>query len=190
MEFVLLILFLIGIFIFSLFRTKIKGIEGETAVSIILYALDKSSYKIINNIVLKTGENTSQIDHVVISDFGVIVIETKNYKGWIFGYENSEYWTQAIYGYKSKFYNPIRQNSGHIRALRKCLADYYPSLEYKSVIVFTESADIKVTSVTDVINTHRLLPIIKNCKSNNLSETDKNDIFQKINAANVAKTYN
>jgi uncharacterized paraquat-inducible protein A len=188
MNLVLLIIFFALIFIFSLYKAKIKGIIGVKTVSAMLNLLDKSDYKIMNNILLKTGQTTSQIDHVVISSFGIFVIETKNYKGWIFGYENSEYWTQVIYKYKKKFYNPIRQNSGHIRALKSFLKEY-PDLEYKSIIVFSTKADIKVDTQIDVINVHSLTRTIKNCSAVNLSETDKDNIFQKINAANLIDSF-
>lgn len=72
---------------------RIFGGVGEKTTSSILLFLDKSKYKVINNVVLKSGDKTSQIDHIVISDYGIFVIETKNYKGWILGSENSEYWT-------------------------------------------------------------------------------------------------
>lgn len=91
-----LLLFLFLLFI-GLFKTRIKGKIGEKTIATVLSFLNKSQYKVINNIVLKTGGRTSQIDHLVISDFGIFVIETKNYKGWILGNEYSYYWTQVIY---------------------------------------------------------------------------------------------
>lgn len=185
--FLIIILFLL-IFIFGLFKAKIKGIIGEKTISSILLFLDKSKYKVINNVVLKTDDITSQIDHIVISDFGIFVIETKNYKGLIVGYENSEYWIQFIYKYKTKFYNPIRQNAGHIKALKSCLKEY-PNLEYKSIIVFSTKAEIKATTRIDVINSHRLIKTIKNYSHLNLSETDKEAIFQKINTSNLIGSY-
>lgn len=187
MELVLLIIFFALIFTFSFYKAKIKGLIGEKTVSAILDLLDRSDYKTINNVLLKTGEVTTQIDHVVISSFGVFVIETKNYKGWIFGYENSEYWTQIIYKYKKKFYNPIRQNSGHIRALKTCLKEH-PGLEYKSIIVFSTRAEVKVDTKIDVVNIYSLIKTIKNYSTVNLSEVDRDNIFQKINAANLIDT--
>ena len=105
MKLTLSIIFFLLILIWRLFRTRIKGVVGEKKVSAILYFLDRSKYKVINNIVLKTGEKTTQIDHIVISDYGIFVIETKNYKGWVFGDENSKYWTQIIYKRKERLYN-------------------------------------------------------------------------------------
>ena len=185
---VLFLLFLILIPILNIYKSKIKGLIGEKTVASILYLLDKSEYKIINNIVLKYGNYTTQIDHIVISDFGIFVIETKNYKGWILGYENSEYWTQVIFRRKEKFYNPIRQNLSHIRALKNCICEF-PNIEYKSIIAFSTNADIKVNTTTDVVYSHKLIPTIKKYSKINLTQKEKEEIFQKINEQNLYKTY-
>lgn len=188
MNLVIFITLIFALIFWRIFRVKIKGAIGEKATSSILYFLDKSNYKVINNIVLEAAGKTTQIDHIVISDFGVFVIETKNYKGWILGGENSEYWTQVIYKRKEKLYNPIRQNLGHIRALKSCLREY-PNLEYISIIVFPSKADIKVNTNIDVVYSHRLIKTIKKYTDVNLMETDKEAIFQRINASNLIRTY-
>lgn len=69
-------------------------------------------YVVFNNLLFEDNEHSTQIDHIVVSPYGVFVIETKGYKGWISGGENSEYWTQTIYKSKHQFYNPIKQNAG------------------------------------------------------------------------------
>jgi predicted RNA-binding Zn-ribbon protein involved in translation (DUF1610 family) len=188
MPLVLLILFITLIIVLKLFKSNIKGVIGEQTVSLYLRSLDKSKYKVIHNVVLESGEYTSQIDHIVISDYGIFVIETKNYKGWILGNEHSEYWTQVIYNRKEKLYNPIRQNSGHIKTLKKCLPEY-PTIEYKSIIVFSSRATIKVNTITDVVYTSRLVSTIKRYSGANLTATEKENIFQKINALNKVATY-
>ena len=84
-------------------------------------------YTIFNNLLFESNGRSTQIDHIVVSPYGVFVIETKGYKGWILGGENSEYWTQVIYKSKHQFYNPIKQNEGHVRFLRhlfKCPVDF------------------------------------------------------------------
>src|SRR5688572_22903440 len=111
------------------FRTYNSGIIGEKKTSYFLRFLDKSRYKVINGLVLEYDGKTTQIDHLVISDFGLFVIETKNYQGWILGNDNSEYWTQVIFKRKEKFYNPVKQNLGHIRALKKHLPEF-PHINY------------------------------------------------------------
>lgn len=66
------------------------GKFGETRVAIRLDLFPKG-YITINDVLLPTKRGTTQIDHLVISQYGIFVIETKNYKGWISGHENSEY---------------------------------------------------------------------------------------------------
>ena len=96
---------------------------GERIVSARLNTLLSDDYRILDDVILKTNRGTSQIDHIVVSKYGIFVIETKNYKGWIFGHENSEKWTQNLYGYKYALANPVRQNQAHIRAVRQTLSD-------------------------------------------------------------------
>ncbi|MBJ2126268.1 NERD domain-containing protein [Flavobacterium sp. IB48] len=188
MELILLIVIFLLILIYGFYKAQIKGIIGEKTVSSILDFLDKSEYKVIHNVVLQRGEVTTQIDHIVISSFGIFVIETKNYKGWIVGYEKSEYWTQVIYKYRSKFYNPIFQNAGHIRTLKTCLNEYR-NLEYISIVVFSINAKIKIDTSVDVVNMHRLLKTIKKYSNVNLSEEAKKSIFEKINASNLVDSF-
>lgn len=88
---------LILILIYKIFKARIKGRISEISTALILRNLNRSNYNVINNVVLEWGDKTSQIDHIVISSFGIFVIEIKNQKGWILGSEHSEYWTQMIY---------------------------------------------------------------------------------------------
>lgn len=94
-----------------------KGRNGEIKVSKILQRLPKDNYLILNDLLFKDENKTAQIDHVVISQYGIFVIETKTYTGWIYGNSNQTYWVQNKWGNKYEFYNPIFQNEGHIRFL-------------------------------------------------------------------------
>ena len=61
---------------------------------------NKKGYYLFNDLTLETPDETTQIDHVIISRFGIFVIETKNFTGWIFGSENQKQWTKTTYGNK------------------------------------------------------------------------------------------
>jgi len=171
-----------------LYIPKIKGIIGEKSISSILYLLDKSKYSVINNIVLERDTKTSQIDHVVISDFGIFVIETKNYKGWIVGNEKSEHWTQVLFKRKQRFYNPIKQNLGHINVLKTYLSKY-PSINYIPIVVFLSKSDIKVKTTYNIINSRQLIQTIKKYNEINLEQRENEDIYKIINEANLVDTY-
>jgi len=184
----LLLFFIIVTFTYGLYKAKIKGVVGEKTVASILSFLSSSQYEVINNVVLNIHGRTSQIDHIVVSDFGVFVIETKNYKGWIMGGENSEYWTQVLYKRKEKLYNPIRQNLGHIRALKNSLSEF-AHVKYISIIVFSSQAELKVNTTTEVTDTFKLLEVIRKHTEINLSENQKQKIIEKINSINSKDKY-
>lgn len=188
MIYFILIVSIIIIIFWKLYSPKIKGIIGEKSISSILYLLDKSKYSVINNIVLKRDTKTSQIDHVVISDFGIFVIETKNYKGWIVGNEKSEHWTQVLFKRKQRFYNPIKQNLGHINVLKTYLSKY-PSINYIPIVVFLSKSDIKVKTTHDIINSRQLIHTIKKYNEINIEKREKEDIYKIINEANLVDTY-
>lgn len=63
-----------------------KGKSGEKMVAERLEILDGDKY-IINNIMINDNGKSRQIDHIAITEYGVFVIETKNYNGDIYGKE-------------------------------------------------------------------------------------------------------
>ena len=88
-----------------------KGITGEFLVNTAARLfLPKDEYHLIKDVTLPNEDGTTQIDHIIVSRYGVFVIETKNMKGWIFGSANQKTWTQKIYKHTHKFQNPLHQN--------------------------------------------------------------------------------
>src|SRR3989304_4617983 len=88
-----------------------KGLFGELLVRLSAkFLLDEAEYRPIHNVTLPTPDGTTQIDHIFVSRYGVFVVETKNFTGWIFGDEKQATWTQKIYRNTYKFQNPLRQN--------------------------------------------------------------------------------
>ncbi len=88
-----LLVFVLSI-VYSIFKPQIKGYLGEKSVQFMLSGLEEDEYILMNDLyVPKDDGSTTQLDHVLISLYGIFVIETKNHKGWIFGSENSQYWT-------------------------------------------------------------------------------------------------
>lgn len=109
-------------------------------------------YHLLKNITLPTEDGGStQIDHVLVSRYGIFVIETKNYSGWIFGNGRSRKWTQSIYGTKNSFQNPLHQNVKHVNELQK-LFDFLPEGVFKSVVVFTDKSHFKTKLPENVMH--------------------------------------
>lgn len=80
---------------------------------------------------------------MMINEKGIFVIECKNYAGNIYGKEDYKMWTQYLGGSKKSFYNPIKQNIGHINALKELLPDEDKE-QISSFIAFSERATLKV----------------------------------------------
>ena len=122
--FITIPLFLLSILILVLRSPKVKGAIGEKFVADFLKKnIGKDGY-LINNLIISDDHNhTSQIDHVVISSKGLLVIETKNYSGRIYGNSSQDEWTQVLNFGRTKhhFYSPIKQNYTHIARLKNVL---------------------------------------------------------------------
>lgn len=174
------------VILLRLFRPIIKGYLGELTIRFLLRFLNKKEYKTINNIRLFNNGIMAQIDHLVVSRYGIFVIETKNYRGWIFGSENAYQWTQVIFQRKYKFYNPIRQNLGHIKALQANL-NQYPHLDYFPIVVFTRGSKLKVNSSFPVIKYYNLLRTIRNSTDINITEDERDNIFETLLRINGLK---
>lgn len=183
MEIILLIFFIALSITFKAFQPKIKGYLGEKSVAVVLSFLPSDEYKVINNILIKSNDRTIQVDHLVVSIYGIFVIETKNYKGWITGSDNSEYWTKNMFGNKYKFYNPIKQNKAHILALSRQLA--LPLNKFIPIVVFSNKADLKVNTVHNVIYTAQLNRIIKEYLDIKFSENEIKKLYDKIFLLNI-----
>ncbi len=117
-------------------------------------------FHLLNHITLKLKDGTTQVDHILVSRFGVFVIETKDYKGWIFANAKHATWTQVLYRVKFKFQNPIFQNMRHVRAVEELL-EFLPPEAIKSAVVFTGSAEFKTDMPSGVYTLSGLIDHLK-----------------------------
>lgn len=99
-------------------------------------------YHLMNHITLPLGTGTTQIDHILLSRFGIFVVETKDYKGWIFGDAAGLQWTQVVYRRKFQFQNPILQNRRHVQAV-SALLDFLPAGAIRSIVAFVGDGEFK-----------------------------------------------
>ncbi len=164
--------FLIFAFIVAFFKSPwMKGKVGEAIINTSnKLLLDKDIYTPIKDITLQlTDGSTTQIDHILVSKYGLFVIETKNMKGWIFGGENQKQWTQQIFKEKNRFQNPLHQNYRHTKALEEILdldSSHFTSLiafvgdcEFKTPMPENVFCGLSYTKYIQSFNTERLSPL-------------------------------
>lgn len=132
-------------------KSLVKGFLGELAVTTAKKLfLDAETYFDINNVTIPTSNGTTQIDHVIVSRYGIFVVETKNMDGWIFGSENQAEWTQSLPGgRKFKFQNPLRQNFRHTKALSEFLGVDHDKLF--SIVFFIGECHLKTAMPESVM---------------------------------------
>ncbi len=137
-----------------------KGYLGERRVHRTCQrGLPRQTYRIFFDVTLPTPDGTTQIDHLIVSPFGIFVIETKTMKGWIFGGLRQKTWTQKIYRHTSKFQNPLHQNYKHIKTLEAALE--IPLDQLISIVVFAGSAKLKTRMPENVVRLDGLLRLIR-----------------------------
>jgi len=155
-------LFLAPVLVLVLRSSWFKGELGEFKVNFgIRFLLDRGDYHLIKNITLPVGEGTTQIDQLIVSPYGIFVIETKNMNGWIFGSPNQAQWTLQLYRYKKKFQNPLRQNYKHVAAVQELLS--LGSHQVYNVVVFVGGSTLKAPMPAEVV--HGVFALAKFIKS-------------------------
>lgn len=137
------------------------GKIGEARVNLVLERLSEE-YNIFNDIYININGKTVQIDHLIISPYGIFVIETKNYSGWIYGRDEVDYWIENKFGKKYKFYNPLKQNHSHIRVLKNILE--ISQEKFISIVVFSGEAELKSKIKGNVIYLDELEDFISSYK--------------------------
>jgi len=165
-----------------------KGTTGEFVVNLSANLfLDKQKYHLIKNVTLPTDDGTTQIDHIIVSKYGLFVVETKNMKGWIFGNPNQKIWTQKIFKHSSKFQNPLHQNYKHVKTLESFLG----LQDYKifSVVVFIGDNTFKTEMPENVTYGKGYIRYIKTKTQVVLNEAEVTEITNKIKYGRLAQSF-
>ena len=179
-------IFLLGAFLKS---PMFKGWVGERRVrNLIRRRLDPSVYREFHNVTIRTerGE-TTQIDHIYVSPFGVLVIETKNMGHWIWGDRTRRTWTQQIYRKKIAFQNPLHQNHGHVKALEALLD--IPERVFKPIVVFVGDSTFKTEMPDEVCTYEDLIGYIRSIDTRILSEVEIDGICNSIQALRLEPSW-
>jgi len=144
-------------------------------------------YHLLNHITLPLQDGTTQVDHILVSRFGVFVIETKDYKGWIFAGANDRNWTQVLYRAKFRFQNPIRQNYRHVCAVRELLEFLDPHVVH-SVVVFAGEAVFKTDVPDGVFTLPKFLAYVESHRTEVMSVNRAQFCVGRLEATRLAIT--
>jgi hypothetical protein len=129
----------------------LRGWFGEKKATFYLwFSLNAKTYRRFHNVILPAKNGTTQIDHLLVSPYGLFIVETKNIKGWIFGSESQPKWTQVLYGKKYSFQNPIRQTFRQKKVLSEFLGIDESTVH--TVVYFVGDCKFKTPLPANVLN--------------------------------------
>ncbi len=146
-----------------------KGLEGEAVVRMYL---KRYRYKFYNLVLPK-----AQIDHLLVNEKGIFVIETKNYQGIIFSAKTDGDWTQVTKT-KTTFLNPLTQNEHHIKILKSYFNEYEHL--FKSLVIFTKANVTLKVSFDNVIKVSDIEKYFSSLETI-LNSSEIIEIFNKLN---------
>ncbi len=158
---VLLALSLVALFWTKRRPAEAAGLLGEFQTRFFhLRRLDGTVYKIFNDVYLPhpEGVGTTQVDHIVVSQHGLVVIETKNLSGWLFGSRKGSHWTITYRSRpKTRIWNPLRQNRVHADAVVEAL-DVPPEVVDAVVFLVGDGTPRSLAAMgPDVLHRHGLV---------------------------------
>ena len=168
--------------------SALRGWLGEKMTTLgMWFYLDRKIYRRFHDVIVPSSNGTTQIDHLLVSPFGLFVIETKNINGWIFGSEEQPKWTQSLYGKKYSFQNPLRQNYRHT----KCLADYLDldSALLHSIVFFVGECTFKTPMPSNVLCSG-LSIYVRSYKQTVLPDSDLHRIMETVQALKDDRSLN
>lgn len=133
-----------------LFTFLTTGNLGEYETSLKLNEYDPSAKLLFDLYIPKGNGTTAQIDCIMINNYGIYIIESKNISGIIYGSENDKNWT-IIYnnGQKNRrYYNPILQNKIHTNAVIKLFPNINVNL-YEQYVVLSQRCILGKIDITN-----------------------------------------
>jgi DNA-binding FrmR family transcriptional regulator len=196
----LLVSIIIGIVAYliygSMYRNKLKGKIGEYITQKVIESYcNKRGYSYLYDVMIKNEMiETSQIDHLIITRKGIAVIETKFHDGTIYGSEFDENWTYITRDnenrkHKNYYHNPIRQNYGHIEALKKIVDK---DVQYYNIVLFIDSVNLKKSEVANkftkygyTYDLNKMLESFDSLSEKKISSEEAYEIYNKIKEANI-----
>lgn len=174
-----IVVLLLGVFLFRGNRRLIQRWAGECAVNVSArFFLNKKDYHLLRNVVLPTEDETTQIDHLLVSRFGVFVVEMKNMTGLLYGPHDQDEWTEEVDGYSKLIPNPLHQHFRHAKALEEIFG-LKPHTIYP-VLVLVGDSEFRTEMPENVTSPRGYLPYIKSKQEPLYGNFEVEKIIEKI----------
>lgn len=167
-----------------------RGWWGEYRVNLMLRLCLSNEYQVITNAIYRTHEKgqTTQIDHIVVSRYGMFVLETKSLKGRLMvDLDREDGWLQIVGRRKYKLQNPLYQNYSHIKAVQRVTGVHGNKIH--SYVVLAGSGRFEGSMPDRVYSVWGIVRQIQRCRTPVLSRGALVDIMAKLKSRRVRGGY-
>ena len=136
------------------------GMQGEEVITSTLTSLP-DDYMVFNNVALNYNGQLTEIDCIVLSCFGIWVVEVKSYKGVIHGLAANDMWSRIKTSksgkeYDSEIKNPLKQVERQVQILSNVLYRKGIRITAKGYVVFPVAENVNVDSDKVFLNSSQL----------------------------------
>lgn len=107
-------------------------------------ALRDKGFKVVRNLYIWIDGKETEIDIVAISEYGIYVIEVKNYNAKVEGRIKDKYWL-CSYSYSETeefLFNPYMQNKKHVEAIKSLLDNI--RAPFYNIVLFGEKTNLVI----------------------------------------------
>ncbi len=146
-----------ALFLTLIFRSTATHIGGFVTARVgqwrIRRALAKRSPDVMHDFIVPGAYGgLAKVDHAILTAGGILCIQSKHYNGVVFGAEDEAQWTNVDGVSRRRFLNPLIQNEGRARALRKVV----PDVPVANLVIFTGSVEFTSPPPKNVIHVDQL----------------------------------
>lgn len=165
--------------LFFMASPRFRGDIAETRTRRILATgLEKNRYTVFNNVLVPSSGGTTLIDHLVVSRFGIFVLESQYARGWVSGTEIQARWKQYYLHRFTRFDNPVQRNRLQQEALERLLG--YPASRFHGIVVITGHKGFKSDQPDNVVEPEKLLAYMRKKAQPLLSAEQADQALKKI----------
>uniref|UniRef100_A9AA56 NERD domain protein n=1 Tax=Methanococcus maripaludis (strain C6 / ATCC BAA-1332) TaxID=444158 RepID=A9AA56_METM6 len=173
-------------FLTSLSKHSLSPITGKLndfPISLFLKNLDKNEYSILKDYTLEYNGDSTVIDYLIVSKYGIFVINSKNTSG-VISNSKDDKWVQKINGCEILIENPFLENDKTINMLKEMFSS--KNIEIIPITVFSATSKIEV-DFDNVINSPKLVKQIKQYENPIIPQKEVENILYSLLQANTSK---
>jgi len=130
------------------YNVLVSGFRGERFLVKIAKNLN-GNYTAFTNLPIRYKKNRSEIDLLIVSEQGILIVEVKNHSGVIIGNDNADMWIQRKYYRKGKtteieMENPFKQIKRQREILKNILRSHELEVWIDSILFFSGNPGLRL----------------------------------------------